>query len=173
MATLPSDNEEVRSFAEEQGYECTGLQCGGSHLEVQPVVGPADFTKAFYLWNARSLRQWPNSTARVQNGTDVTMAPATRHIGSAIVKAIAPAFRWREMLENGTYATIAEIAAAETINESYVGRVLRLTLLAPDIVEMIMSGQQPAELQTGQPHEAFSGRWPAQRSSRREAAEKS
>jgi hypothetical protein len=41
------------------------------------------------------------------------------------------------MLENGTHATIAEIAAAEKINESYVGRVLRLTLLAPDIVEAI------------------------------------
>ncbi|MGZ8403726.1 MAG: hypothetical protein ACXWVR_10810 [Rhodoplanes sp.] len=45
-----------------------------------------------------------------------------------MVKAIARAFRWREMLENGKYATIAEIAAAEKINESYVGRVLRLTL---------------------------------------------
>jgi hypothetical protein len=41
--------------------------------------------------------------------------------------------RQREMLENGTHATIAELAAAEKINESYVGRVLRVTLLAPDI----------------------------------------
>ena len=63
-----------------------------------------------------------------------------------MVKAIARAFRWRELLENGTYATIAEIAAAEKINESYVGRVLRLTLLAPDIVEAILGGRQPAEI---------------------------
>jgi hypothetical protein len=61
-------------------------------------------------------------------------------------KAIARAFRWREMLENGTHATIAEIAAAEKINETYVGRVLRLTLLAPDIVEAILNGRQPAEM---------------------------
>jgi hypothetical protein len=47
-----------------------------------------------------------------------------------MIKAIARAFRWREMLEDGTHATITEIAAAEKINESYVGRVLRLTLLA-------------------------------------------
>jgi hypothetical protein len=52
-----------------------------------------------------------------------------------MVKAIARAFRWREMLENGTHATIAEIAAVEKINESYVGRILRLTPLAPDNVE--------------------------------------
>ena len=63
-----------------------------------------------------------------------------------MVKAIARAFRWREMLENGTHATIAEIAAAEKINESYVARVLRLTLLAPDIVEAILGGRQPAEM---------------------------
>jgi DNA-binding IscR family transcriptional regulator len=47
------------------------------------------------------------------------------------------------MLENGTYATVAEIAASEKINESYVGRVLRLTLLAPDIVETVLNGRQP------------------------------
>jgi hypothetical protein len=63
-----------------------------------------------------------------------------------MVKAIARAFRWREMLENGTHATIAEIAAAEKVNDSYVGRVLRLTLLAPDIVEAILGGRQPAEM---------------------------
>ena len=48
--------------------------------------------------------------------------------------------------ENGTRATIAEIAAAGKINESYVGRVLRLTLLAPDIVDAILGGRQPAEM---------------------------
>lgn len=78
--------------------------------------------------------------------SDIWAAPC-RRIDSAMVKAIARAFRWREMLENGTHATIAEIAAAEKINDSYVGRVLRLTLLAPDIVEAILNGRQPAGLQ--------------------------
>jgi hypothetical protein len=76
--------------------------------------------------------------------TNITAAPARRHINDAMLKAIARAFRWREMLEIGTYATIAEIAVAEKINESYVGRVLRLTLLAPEIVEAIMNGRHPA-----------------------------
>ncbi len=80
------------------------------------------------------------------DGTNVTTRPVCRHIDNAMVKAIARAFRWREMLENGTHATIAEIAATEKINESYVGRVLRLTLLAPNIVEAILEGQQPAEM---------------------------
>ena len=80
------------------------------------------------------------------DGTIDTGAVICRRIDNAMVKAIARAFRWREMLENGTHATIAEIAAAEKINESYVGRVLRLTLLAPDIVEAILGGRQPAEM---------------------------
>jgi hypothetical protein len=50
------------------------------------------------------------------------------------------------MLENGTHATSAEIAAAEKINESYVGRVLRLTLLAPDIVDPILGARQPTQV---------------------------
>jgi hypothetical protein len=44
------------------------------------------------------------------------------------------------MLENGTHAIIVEIAAAEKINESYVGRILRLTPLAPDFIGAILDG---------------------------------
>src|SRR6202007_2465109 len=73
------------------------------------------------------------------DGRHIAAAPLHRRIDSAMIKAIARAFRWREMLENGTHATIAEIASAEKINESYVGRVLRLTLLAPDIVEALLA----------------------------------
>lgn len=80
------------------------------------------------------------------DGAEVTAAPVARHIDNAMVKAIARAFRWRDMLETGKYATIREIAAAEKISESYVGRVLRLTLLAPDIVEAILGGRQPTEI---------------------------
>jgi hypothetical protein len=59
-----------------------------------------------------------------------------------LIKAVARAFRWRRMLETGRFSTINELAAAEKINSSYVSRVLRLTLLAPDIVEAIMDGRQ-------------------------------
>ena len=45
------------------------------------------------------------------------------------------------MLESGEYATIREIADVEKINETYVGRVLRLTLLAPNLVEEILGGR--------------------------------
>ena len=52
-----------------------------------------------------------------------------------MLKALARAFRWQKLLNNGTYNTIKEIAAKEKINSSYVGDMLRLTLLAPDIID--------------------------------------
>lgn len=77
------------------------------------------------------------------DGAEMSAAPVCRHIDNAMVKALARAFRWRGMLESGAFATVEEIAEAEKINSSYVSRVLRLTLLAPNIVESILDGRQP------------------------------
>ena len=64
-------------------------------------------------------------------------------IDSALVKALARAHRWQRMLESGECGSITELAAAEKIDRSYLCRVLRLTLLAQEIVEAIMNGRQP------------------------------
>src|SRR5262245_58848943 len=74
-------------------------------------------------------------------------APPRARVDSALVKAVTRAFRWRGMLEHGVYASITELAAAERINQSYVCRVLRLTLLAPTLVEAIVDGRHPSRLQ--------------------------
>jgi hypothetical protein len=95
-------------------------------------------------------------------GTSAWTPPRAR-IDTAMVKAIARAFRWRKMLENGQYSTLREIAEAEKINESYVSRVLRLTLLAPEIVEMILNGRQPIGLQLDDLMKRFPIDWSAQR----------
>jgi hypothetical protein len=63
-----------------------------------------------------------------------------------LVKALARAHRWQRVLESGENATLAELADAERISRSYVCRVLRLTLLAPDIVERILDGRPTAGL---------------------------
>ncbi len=75
-----------------------------------------------------------------------TVVSSVPRVDSTMVKALARAFRWRKLLETGVYSTIDEMAASEKINSSYVCRVLRLTLLAPDIVEAILDGRQPAEM---------------------------
>ena len=59
------------------------------------------------------------------------------------MKALARAHRWQRLLESGECGSITELAAAEKIDRSYLCRVLRLTLLAPEIVEAILDGRQP------------------------------
>jgi ParB-like chromosome segregation protein Spo0J len=63
-----------------------------------------------------------------------------------LIKALTRAWRWQRLLESGEYGTLAELSAAERISRSYICRVLRLTLLAPDIVERVMDGAPTAGL---------------------------
>ena len=79
------------------------------------------------------------------DGASAWVSPRTR-IDSTMIKAIARGFRWRKLLETGVYGTIEEIATAEKINSSYVRRVLRMTLLAPSVVEAILDGRQPTKV---------------------------
>jgi hypothetical protein len=72
-------------------------------------------------------------------------APPSK-IDGALMKALARAHRWRRLLEEGRFGTLADLADAERISRSYVCRVLRLTLLAPDIVERILDGRPTAGL---------------------------
>jgi hypothetical protein len=62
------------------------------------------------------------------------------HGDPALIKALARGFRWRRMLEDGRYASIRELAIAEKVDRAYVGRLLNMTLLAPDLVEAILGG---------------------------------
>lgn len=71
--------------------------------------------------------------------------PSTR-TNESLAMTIARAHRWREVLEAGRYATIRELAQALGMDHSYVARLLRLTLLAPDIVEAIIEGTEPSGL---------------------------
>jgi hypothetical protein len=78
------------------------------------------------------------------------------------VKALARAFRWRRMLEGGHYATVRDLAAGERINPSYASRLLRLTLLATDIVEAILDGRQPDRMTLPALTEPFPVEWARQ-----------
>jgi hypothetical protein len=90
-------------------------------------------------------------------------AAQPRRADSTLVKALARAFRWRRMLESGEFATIAELAEREGIASSYLTRVLRLTLLAPDLVEAILDGKQGPEVTLANAMEPFPTTWSEQR----------
>jgi hypothetical protein len=89
-------------------------------------------------------------------------APRPR-VDNAMVKALARAFRWRRMLDEGVHATIEELAKSKGIAKTYVSGILRLTLLAPELVEAILDGRQPVELQLDDLLAGFPLEWEAQR----------
>lgn len=96
---------------------------------------------------------------------DGSVAPSTARArpDSALLKALARGFRWRKLLETGDFTTIEEIAAGEKINSSYVSRVLRMTLLAPEIVEAVLAGHQPPGLTVASAMKQFPVEWAHQR----------
>ena len=107
-------------------------------------------------------------------GPDGTPAPSGPHAtgvattrgNPALVKALARAFRWRRMLEEGRYASIRELAVAEGMDRNYVGRLLGLTLLAPDLVEVILDGRAPVTLDMATLLAGSPARWDEQRAAR-------
>ena len=92
------------------------------------------------------------------DGVAAVAAPRAR-VDSALLKALARGFRWQKLLETGNFTTIEEIADAENINPSYISRVVRLTLLTPEIVEAILAGRQPEGLTMAKSMEPFPLEW--------------
>lgn len=80
----------------------------------------------------------------------------------ALLKALARAFRYQRLLDEGKYASISEMAAAEKLERGYLGSLLRLTLLAPDIVQSILDGRAPEEMSLPRMLDGFALNWAEQ-----------
>jgi hypothetical protein len=96
----------------------------------------------------------PVPTARA--GADTTIATRA---DPALVKALARAFRYHRLLDEGRYASISEMAEGEKIERGYLGCLMRLTLLAPPIVEAILNGRQPEGVTLAALMEPFPDSW--------------
>jgi hypothetical protein len=86
-----------------------------------------------------------------------------------LVKALARAWHWQRRLDEGVYASVSDIGDAENISKSYVSRILRLALLAPDIVEAILAGRADESLMLERLEWPLSVRWVEQRRRLRQA----
>lgn len=87
-----------------------------------------------------SIRRRPGWKTVVTPMAD-SMAAVTTRADPTLVKALARAFRYQRLLDEGRYACVTEMAAGEKIDRGYLGRLLQLTLLAPDVVERILDGK--------------------------------
>jgi hypothetical protein len=80
-----------------------------------------------------------------------------------LVKALARAWRWQRMLDDGVYSSVTEISEAERIGKSYVSRILRLALLAPDIIEAVLERRSGQALMLEKLERPLPARWAEQR----------
>ncbi len=72
--------------------------------------------------------------------------PSKSRVQEPLVTALARAFHWQELIDSGKCSSISDLAGALGLDRSYVSRIMRLTLLAPDIVEVIVEGREPSGL---------------------------
>jgi hypothetical protein len=96
------------------------------------------------------------------DGSELAPARSSQPDGT-LVKALARAWRWQRMLDTGVYASVSEIGDAENISKSYISRILRLALLAPDIVEAILMGSTNQGIVLEQLERPLPASWEEQR----------
>lgn len=118
----------------------------------EPVSETVTLYVPFHLVKrgGRKEMQLPECTAKP--------APAD----ATLVKALARAFRWKRMLETGEFATITELAERERLTLSFVSRILRLTLLAPQVVEAILDGGKGSKVTLATAMRPFPAEWEQQ-----------
>lgn len=96
-------------------------------------------------------------------GDAATPQPPKSTVDNPVLKAIIRAHRWQRLLEAGEFASIAELAVAENVDRSYMSKVLRLTLLAPDLVAEIIAHSERSDFRVDRLFTPLPGQWERQR----------
>jgi hypothetical protein len=107
-------------------------------------------------------RLCPQCSTGIDPASDA-WAPAKPRPDKTLIRALARAHRWKRLLEAGSYRSAAEVAEAESVTRSFVNRLLRLTLLAPDVQEAILDGRQPKRMQLEELTRATPSDWNEQK----------
>jgi hypothetical protein len=96
------------------------------------------------------------------DGTDIVPTSKPQPDGT-LIKALARAWRWQRPLDEGIYTSVSEIGDAENISKTYVSRILRLALLAPDLVEGVLAGSADQSLMLERLERPLPACWEEQR----------
>ena len=90
-------------------------------------------------------------------------APSRPRIDNTLLRAVVQAFHWKQQLETGRFATISELSETKKLDRSFVSHTLRLTLLAPELVEAILDGRQPRTMELQPLMRGLAVEWELQR----------
>lgn len=106
----------------------------------------------------RFYRRSGRQMVLTRGGDNGQVAPE-RETNGSLVSALAKAYRWQQQLESGEYAGLEDLAAANGVDRTYVGRFLRLTSLAPEIIERILNGDEPEGISLAKLRNNLSSLW--------------
>lgn len=121
-------NLRKRTVHIEVGADARSYVSGGQRVTVVPLTIKRRQNRKLLIPPA------PDATGTT-GGFDVPM-----------IKTLGKAFYWKRLIDEGVYATTADLARALKVESGWAAEVLRLTMLAPDIVEAIFEGRQPRHL---------------------------
>lgn len=123
-----------------------------ANRRLRAVLVEAGAEPRSYLNQGQRVTMVPLTIRRRQN-RKLLMPPtgtpdpsAVGGLDESMVKTLGKAFYWQRLLDQGRHATAADLALALKLEPGWVSEVLRLTLLAPDIVEAVLAGRQPRHL---------------------------
>ena len=108
-------------------------------------------------------RKQGRKTIIAPEALDGDIPGAAEPVQTAIVQALARAFSWADILESGKVGSISELAHNLDVDGSYVARILKLSTLAPDIVEAFLNGEEPNGLSLAKLIQPFPEEWSEQR----------
>ena len=94
---------------------------------------------------------------------DGSVPDSPSDVQGAVVQALARALSWLDAIENGEFGSVSDLAKALDMDNSYVVRILKLTTLAPDIIEAILNGEEPSGLSLARLIRTFPRDWERQR----------
>jgi hypothetical protein len=164
---VQTDGLEVRIRAEGLGKPDRGVaperRADGEGGVTSGVQTRLDGTTLVVRIPIRFQRRGGRKRIVAPDGTAIVPASKPRPDGT-LVKALARAWRWRRTLDEGVYTSVSEIGDAENISKSYVSRILRLALLAPNIVEAILIGATDQAVVLEQLERPLPASWEEQRS---------
>lgn len=123
-----------------------------THSRRRMVTVDCDGSPRNYLSNGQRVTSIPLSIKRRSNRKLLippSMSPSDDDLGGfdePMIRMLGKAFLWKKLIDDGRYATIADLSYALKVDQGWVAEVIRLTLLAPDIVTALLAGQQPRHL---------------------------
>ena len=125
----PTPNSRRRAIRVEVGNDARSYVSDGQRVTLVPLTIKRRQNRKLLI------PPTPESAAATTGGLDAPM-----------IKTLGKAFYWKRLIDEGVYPTTADLARALKVETGWAAEVLRMTMLAPDIVEAIFEGRQPRHL---------------------------